>query len=240
MLKNYIDVLKRHGAFSWSEWKDLAIVSLLFAFVVSFDDWGIGKADVSIGLANFLLALMCSIVALLIHHWAQRLEALRNGVKVTQIISWPWVGISLLVAFASRGAFPVLAATKTELEDLPLHRIGHYRYRSSTARKAFIVLAGPIANALAAMVSIALFGDRAETFASVNLMMAIQNILPLPPLDGSRVFYYWRGFAAVVLGAFIGFAVTFGATGGFGWIGLLAAIAVATLFGYGWHEMFED
>lgn len=78
-------------------------------------------------------------------------------------------------------------------------------FRNPRRDMALVALAGPVSNLLMAFVSLMLFrvvtlvSDSAIvwmvaqivlvwTFASVNLGLAVFNLLPIPPLDGSRIF----------------------------------------------------
>ncbi len=78
-------------------------------------------------------------------------------------------------------------------------------FRNPRRDMALTALAGPLSNILMAAVSIALFriltllplsatvGSIAylvliEVFATVNIGLAVFNLLPVPPLDGSRIF----------------------------------------------------
>ncbi|MEK6822950.1 MAG: hypothetical protein AABY13_03900, partial [Nanoarchaeota archaeon] len=111
------------------EWLEFLLVALIFGFVISFNEWGAGAFDALEGLRNLLLATLLCALALAVHHGAQRLVGLRFDSRVQHHVWWTGLMLSLLFAFISRGALPFLAATGTTVEDMPLHRLGHFRYK---------------------------------------------------------------------------------------------------------------
>ncbi len=69
-------------------------------------------------------------------------------------------------------------------------------FRRPKQQMALVAVAGPVVNFLLALACVALlvhleFGERTETVIirsyQVNLVLGIFNLLPLPPLDGSRL-----------------------------------------------------
>jgi Zn-dependent protease len=81
-------------------------------------------------------------------------------------------------------------------------------YGISKKQNAYISLAGAATNVILAFVFLIfspLFGPTISSFAvSINLLLAIFNLLPIPPLDGSKVFAWNKKNWAVI---FIGLIV---------------------------------
>ncbi|ABZ84440.1 peptidase m50 [Heliomicrobium modesticaldum Ice1] len=75
--------------------------------------------------------------------------------------------------------------------------VNPYNFRGNKQRGMMLVaLAGPLMNVLLAIISVALFvgfGDIAEarhllrSMIGINVGLAVFNLLPIPPLDGSKV-----------------------------------------------------
>jgi len=241
--RNLADKLKRYGPFSWHEWRGILLVAFVFGFILSFDDWGEGAFDALIGVQNLLLAFVLALATVLIHHVAQRVIALRLDVRVKHDVSVPWLIVGAAVAVITRGAFPIIAGTSTEIEDLRLHRLGHFRYKSGTIVAMVVALAGTLANAGIGLLLWALLHPDPETvvglFIQLNLLMALYSILPIPPLDGVQVFYVNRTFYAVVLGGLLGAIGSYLFFPAWGWLSIAFVALVALCFGLLWHHVFE-
>ncbi len=86
--------------------------------------------------------------------------------------------------------------------------INPYNFRNPKRDMALSALAGPVSNLLMAVLSVALFRVCCffvtdievlsylwmvliNVFAAVNIGLAVFNLLPIPPLDGSKIFGYF-------------------------------------------------
>ena len=86
--------------------------------------------------------------------------------------------------------------------------INPYNFRNARKGMALSALAGPVSNLLMAVVSVGLFRlcvalipnamvlgylylILIDVFAWINIRLAIFNLLPIPPLDGSKIFGYF-------------------------------------------------
>ncbi len=86
--------------------------------------------------------------------------------------------------------------------------INPYNFRNYKRDTALCALAGPLSNIIMAIIAVAIFRvccffvtDSAllsylwlvliNVFASVNIGLAVFNLLPIPPLDGSKIFGYF-------------------------------------------------
>jgi Zn-dependent protease len=80
---------------------------------------------------------------------------------------------------------------------VPVNPYGLYRSRNSTLGFALVSLAGPMSNLfLAALVAIPIRLDLVPSgflwqlvvgFVGINIALAVFNLIPIPPLDGSRI-----------------------------------------------------
>lgn len=218
---NYFDKVKRHFNWSAQDWWKLLAVAVGFGFIITFNSWGAETFDARVGLRNLLIGSALCGIALLIHHTAQRLAALKQDSSATQEVWWNGLVLGIVIAFITRGTVPFLAATGTYNKDLTLHRLGHYRYKGGTVILMMTAVAGPIANVISAIIALALLSYNAQwallkDFATISLLMAAMNMLPIPPLDGTRVFFVSRMAFAIIGGGVIA------TLAGYLWIGQLS------------------
>ncbi|MEM4214476.1 MAG: hypothetical protein QXZ28_04735 [Candidatus Methanomethylicaceae archaeon] len=144
--------------------------------------------------ANFLVSALTAGIGFLLHELAHRTTARRNGYYAYYQL-WSWgiilaIFISLIssgrVVFAALGAVYITPIVISSQIDQNLIRRAYGK----------ISLSGPFMNLLLAlffMCLISLGGAIAEiSFIGlrINLWLAAFNLLPFPPLDGSKV-YGW-------------------------------------------------
>jgi Zn-dependent protease len=76
--------------------------------------------------------------------------------------------------------------------------VNPYNLKNPARDNFLIALAGPITNIILALIAALLFrltfqipylGDFFYTFITLNVILAIFNILPIPPLDGSKIWH---------------------------------------------------
>ena len=230
--------IKRECPFSQQEWIDFGIASLLIGFLVSFNAWGGATFDLATGVRNFILATIVAALVLGIHHVAQRLWALRLDARADQKIWYAGSVASLLIIVITRGAVPFIAVTRTEINDLKYQRLGHYRYKLGTVGKMTAMLAGPAANLIIGLVVWAfanpIHSQGLEWFVSMNLLLGVFSLLPIPPLEGGFLFYVSRWFfAAMFVGAL---AAGAGYLAGITGLMLIFVIIIGMLVGaLAWH-----
>lgn len=206
---NYLDKLKRYFWFTNIELRSFLVTVLVLGFVVSFDQWGGAIFNLTEGFWNFARALIFVAIALFVHHGGQRLWGLFRGFRVEQRIWWYGILISLLGVIVSDGLFVFLGASSTLIHPLPKHRFGRFRYGPNLSEYAMVCLAGPVFNIFLASFVVVLSwmtlfpAELAASLFTFNLIFAAWNLLPIPPLDGSRVMYFSR-LTYVFLSASIG------------------------------------
>lgn len=126
--------------------------------------------------------------------WSGLKFALALGIITKVLLSQP-------IIFAAPGAVVIY----TSYMDL----YGTVHKKTTKKMDAYISAAGPLMNVAIALVMIPFFGkfffgimDIAKTIASINAFIALFNLFPIPPLDGSKIFSWnklnWLVLFAVV------------------------------------------
>ncbi len=197
-LRNYLDKLNRYFWFSREELLHFVITVAALALIYSWTEWGTDRFELAIGLKNFLSAMILIGITVFVHHAGQRMMALSLGFRAEHRIWWYGIIIGLILVILTRGKIQFLAATTFLAYLLPAHRLGAFRYGPNLTTIAKIALAGPLSNIFfsalvksfewAGILSPAL-GQRLFV---LNIAFAAWNLLPIPPLDGAKVFYYSR------------------------------------------------
>ena len=243
--RSYIDTVKRYFRFSKQEIKALSVVVLVFAFIFSYNEWGYEKFDFFIGLKNFIRAIIIVGLGVFIHEAGQRLAALKVGFK-TEVRVW-WYGIiaALILAILSDGKLLFFAATGVWIHHLASHRLGYFRYGPNVEAFGIIALMGPIANIVAAtlvkflQVNVHLLPMDSvfiQKFFFFNWLFALLNLLPIPPLDGSRLLFYSRLTYAFVFGSIAGYLILYS----FGIYSYILALLIGGLVWLLFYVFFES
>jgi Zn-dependent protease len=206
-MRNYKSKLKQHFKFSREERLSFIVTVIVLTLIYTWDKWGVDKFDANVGLQNFLFALIIMAITVFIHHSGQRMAALYLGFRAEQKLWWYGPLIGLMLVILSYGKLKFLAATGTMMYLLPAHRIGAFRYGPNMTTIAKIAAAGPFANiAFGVLVKIIewigiLPATISQPIFDLNILYAAWNLLPIPPLDGSKVIYYSRMTYAFMFGA---------------------------------------
>jgi Zn-dependent protease len=176
-----------------------------------------------------LLNLIMIVISLSLHEWGHAWMADRLGDDTPRlqgrVTLYPPAHIdpigTLLIPFLCSlgifGSFGVIGWAKPVI-------INPNNFKHRTRDSAWVTIAGPAMNVL-----IALFATFAAALAhrfapiatsflismiSMNVLLMVFNLLPVPPLDGSKFLMYWFGMSEE---AYVSFAR-------WGWIALMLAI----------------
>jgi Zn-dependent protease len=207
------DKVKRYFAFSKDEIKAIVISIIAYAFIISFRQWGDQSFELFAGMGNFFLALIIMTVTLLLHVSVQRISGLNVGFRVEYKLWIYGVIISLIACLFSNGIIWFLFLPGgIFLHLLSTHRLGYFRYGLNMMAHAMVAVVGPLSNLIFAVIlkviqSFLPPSPILQKMILVNVFFAVFTMLPIPPLDGSRVFFQSRMGYAFLLGLIIGIAI---------------------------------
>ncbi|MBD3310625.1 hypothetical protein GF351_05390 [Candidatus Woesearchaeota archaeon] len=207
------DKIRQYFSFSREETKAVIISILVVTFIVSFREWGTGtEIQFGAGLYNFFNALLVSALVVLIHISAQRIMGLHVGFRVEYKLWIYGVVISLVVCLLTRGYVWILIPGGIFAHHLAVHRLGYFRYGLNMLAFSFVAMAGSLANIALAIILRGFLHFMPTNILLykamiVSLWYAVLNMLPIPPLDGSRLFFTSRLTYAYVFGSILGAAI---------------------------------
>lgn len=228
---DYKDKLKKHFWFSKKELSQFIILSVAFAFIFSFTEWGVETFDFVSGIRNLLIACILVAVSLFVHHAVQRLIALKVGFIPEHRIWWPGVLLGLILVIFSNGNIMVFAGCYMLIHHVSAYRLGRHRIGPNIRTWGYITMFGPVVNvALAGIafgINMSVGSALLNNFMWFNFMLAIYNSLPFPPLDGGIMFFASRLSYSFVAGVIYGYLILIYV---FGIIGL-SAIFISILVG---------
>lgn len=189
--------IKRYFRFSADEVRSIIIGIIMMAFILSFDQWGVEGFNLGYGLKNFFNAILVITLSFLVHLSVQRVAALAGGFRV-EYKNWLYgllIGIAL--AIVSNGKIWFFAPGGLVVYMMAGHRLGSFRYGMNIWPIGVIALTGPLANLVLALFFKVLFTAFPQNMLlyhamAFNLWFAIFTMLPIPPLDGSKMFFASR------------------------------------------------
>ncbi|HIH39042.1 hypothetical protein J4460_00850 [Candidatus Woesearchaeota archaeon] len=246
---DYKDKVKRYFRFSAEEIRNIVIVTLVFAFIMSFRDWGIDKIDPAFGSRSFLLTAIVVGVGVIVHESMHKLAALYMGFRYEGRLWLYGLFFGLVLAFVTRGHLFLLFSTGPFFYHMAVHRTGLFRYGLNYWDQAKTIYPAILSNVILAgmfkIISVGSIiipsGTAAPSYVisqaiRFNLYYAIFNMMPIPPMDGATCFFTSRGWYVFFFGCILIYAVLVLTLGIYSMFAtLLGGIVLAVLFFF----MFE-
>jgi Zn-dependent protease len=183
--------------FSRTEINHIAVA--LFVITIALTLYFFGFPSVFGFIGGFLVMLLTFGIAFIAHELAHKYVAQKYGFWAefryweTGLLLGLLMGISRAFLFLAPGAVYISA------------------YNISKRQNAYISLAGAATNFTLALIFFLLsplFGSISEFAIEINLLLAIFNLLPIPPLDGSKVFAWApKNWALIFFGLILARAI---------------------------------
>lgn len=202
---DYIDKVKRHYKYTPYEIRGLAVSILVIAFIISFKEWGATKFNLETGLYNLFNSILIAGLSILVHDMGQRLWGLVIGYRV-EFKMWTFgLILALVAAFLSNGNLWIIVPAGFMIHHLAGPRLGWFRYGINYFGQAMIALAGPLFSLMLIILFkvLGVFSSNIliEKAMIFNIIYAITSLLPIPPLDGSKIYFGSRMLYAFSLPA---------------------------------------
>lgn len=185
------------------EIKDLLISALIIAFVFSYQ--GLGRLWESVVL--FPLAIVVVSLGFVFHELGHKFTAQHFG-AVAKFKMWAHgLLFAVVIAIASNGTF-VFAAPGAVYIFPKIDLWGRIK-ELSKKENGIISVSGPIANMILSLIGFVflLFYPGLEwilvSLISINLWLGLFNMIPFPPLDGSKIFAWNKIVWALLFIAFV-------------------------------------
>ncbi len=200
-----IDKIKRYYRFTAYELRGMIISILVIGFIISFKEWGTATFDVYIGISNLIVAIFIVSVSFLVHDAGQRIWGLAIGYRV-EFQMWGFgLLIAIIAAFLSNGSIWLIIPAGFMIHHLAGHRLGYFRYGLNYFGQAMVALAGPLFTLMLIILLKILYALSPSDFLHkaimFNVVYAITSMLPIPPMDGSKVYFGSRMLYAFVMPA---------------------------------------
>ena len=190
-----LDKIKRYFKFTPLEIRGLIIATLVIAFIISFDEWGPGDTvEIGTGLFNLFNAILIVALSFLVHISVQRIWSLGTGYRLEWKMWSFGLLIGLILVLITRGKFWLILPGGFIVHHMAGHRLGWFRYGINYWAVGLIAVTGPFASTALAAIFKALsgfvFSPLIQKVIIFNIVYAVYSLLPIPPLDGSRTFYF--------------------------------------------------
>lgn len=238
---NWMDKIRRYAPFNNKELMWLGVSVIVLTIIVGFDD-GNETFDFANYASNMLLSLIVVVLAVLIHESAHRIAAPNLGYRIEFRPFFFGLLGGLILAFMSYGKVIFLAYGSFFIDMKEKHRLGYFRHYLGYFDNGKIAIFGPLANLVAAMV-VKSFGFLPEPFIEkfvfINVLFAVTNMLPIPPLDGAHVMYASRHLYPFAMAAIIGAAVLLLFPSVTWWMAVLGAFVIAIAYSFIYFNLIE-
>ena len=206
-LVDLIDKLKKYYTFTKHEVRGYAIAILAVAFIISFREWGTNQFNLTAGLFNLFNSILIVALSILVHDAGQRIWGLAIGYKI-EFKMWTFgVVLGLILAFVTNGKFWLIIPGTFMLHHLAGHRLGFFRYGINIIGQSMVALAGPLFTLMLIILLKILYAlspnPLLQKAIMFNIIYNITNMLPIPVLDGGKIFFGSRMIYAFVMPAMI-------------------------------------
>lgn len=185
--------------FDKKEKNNILATVLVIAFVFAFND----KNEIFVlnnWILNFLKVLVFSAITVLSYELAQKYVARLQGIKIYHEIRYginffgkkkkfpTTIIIAIILTLLTNGKFYFAAIKKTEV--FAKKAIGKRYPYPKEFEISRMIAAGPISTIFLAAIVSGLNFSFLDQLKLMLILYSVYNILPIPPLDGSKIFFH--------------------------------------------------
>jgi hypothetical protein len=210
-MRSYWYSLKKHFPFTKQEKSALLISLVVLTIITAFND-GSDSFQIDHWLLNLFFVFIMVLLSFGVRHLGYRLLGIKMGFRVEYQIWAYGLLAAIVVCLITNGRVLLLIPGGIMVYHIEVLRLGAFRYGPSTYHFALIALFGSLSNiifgTLLKQINIWFFANAnadLDRYFVYNLWFAACNLLPLPPLDGSRMLFYSRLLYVFVFGSFVGY-----------------------------------
>jgi Zn-dependent protease len=235
---NWMMKVRKFAPFSRKELTWIGASILVMAFIVGFDD-GSNAFNISSYISNMVVSLAAVAIAVIVHEAAHRIAAPNLGYKIEFRPFFFGIIGGLILTFMTYGKVIFLAYGSFYLDIMEKHRLGYFRHYLGYFDNGKVALMGPLANLVAAMIfksMIFLPEALVSKLVFVNVLFAITNMLPIPPLDGAHVMWSTKTLYPFIMASVIGAAALLLIPGVVWWVAVLGSLVI----GIGWAMFYVN
>ncbi|MBI2664695.1 hypothetical protein HYX10_05150 [Candidatus Woesearchaeota archaeon] len=233
--------VRKYAPFSRKELMWIGVSIVVLAFIVGFDD-GSEEFNLARYVSNMVLSVVVVAVAVLVHESAHRIAGPNMGYRIEfRPFFFGLIG-GLILSFMSYGKILFLAYGSFFLDIREKHRLGYFRHYLGYFDNGKVAVAGPLANLAAAMAfkSMVFLPELlVAKLVFINVLFAVTNMLPIPPLDGSHVMYASRHLYPFTMAAIIGAAVLLLIPEVKWWMSILGALVIGVAYSFIYFHYIE-
>ncbi|MBW6462201.1 MAG: site-2 protease family protein [DPANN group archaeon] len=188
--------------FNTKEIKDIIISTLALAFIFFYGQYGYHLvSNLNTDALNiYLFYLAIIFFAFIPHELAHKFTAIKYGCQARYQIWWNGLKFALILAIVTNGNFVIAAPGAVMIYSMRKDMFGQVHSTITPKENAYISMAGPVANLIIATIMLFLSGiltvsgfDLASSIGYVSCFLAMFNMIPIPPLDGSKIITWNKG-----------------------------------------------
>jgi Zn-dependent protease len=172
--------------FTRGEIKELAISTIALGFIFSVSH---------LSILYFLVLTSILALSFVPHELAHKFVAIRYGHHARYVMWKEGLIFALLLAIITGGNFIFAAPGAVMISRMSIY--------SNSRENAIISAAGPASNIIMAAIAYTLYQFYPififSALTQINAFLAFFNLLPIPPLDGSKVIWYSIPLWAVMI-----------------------------------------
>ena len=186
--------------FTKEEVRDLLISSLVLAFIFTLTN---------LTVQTYIIGFLIIVPIFVFHELAHKFVAQKRGYTAHYVL-WPTGAIlSVILSLLSFGRFIFAALGSVMISNRYSSRVGFRHMFLAREDMGVIAIAGPLTNFLMAAIGF-LFAPVSNlfvSFAQLNIIVGLFNLIPFPPLDGEKIFAWsWRIWLVItIIGAILFF-----------------------------------